>query len=112
MDDKARTIQLIRTLWPDVRISEANVTPDVTLYVYSVFVAAKQGHSAVKALGAFVGPVTSWKAIPIKLAQAVYKYTDKEQDWGLAIRGGVAAHRHHIQSAMTYGTDTYPLQFR
>src|SRR5438309_1279074 len=112
MDEKTRTMKLIRTLWPTVIVNEANVTPDVTVYVYSVFIAAKEGHSIVKALGAFVGPVTSWNAIPIKLAQAVYKYTDRKQDWGLVIRSGVAAHQRAIQSAMTYGTDVYPLAFR
>ena len=108
---KELAINVIKRLWPDVVINNDNVTPDVATYVFLVFAQAKEGDRAVKILYPALGLATSWTGIGIKLIQAVRGYM-QANNWGLAIRAGVAAHRRHVDSALRYGTDVYPLQFR
>jgi len=113
VQDKALAIQVIRELWPNVRITESHVTPDVAEYVFQVLIAAKEGHQMVNALSPFVGgPIRTWGSLAWKLTQAVRKYANERRNWGLAIRAGVATHERGIQAAMTYGTEVYPLKFR
>jgi hypothetical protein len=110
--DKELAIKVIKQLWPTVRISDANVTPDVADYVFRVLIEAKEGHRVVKALAPLSGLTTSWTGLGVKLIQSVRKYSDQQNDWGLAIQAAVASHQRSIQSAMDYGTETYPLSFR
>lgn len=111
-DDKALAIQVIRRLWPSLRINESNVTPDVADYVFRVFVAAKEGHRVVRSLAPALGLTTSWAGLAMKLVKAVRAYTEESDDWGWAIRSGVTAHHRALQAAMDYGSGVYPLSLR